>query len=58
MSLKTLPSTAGGGLGFTLIQLEPCGMNPPHTHPRASEAIYIINGENVQIGFIAENGMH
>jgi len=58
MNLETLPVSEGFGLAMTLIQLEPCGINLPHTHPRASEAIYVIDGGNVTIGNVHENGVN
>jgi len=30
-------------------------MNTPHTHPRATEMLYVVSGE-IQTGFIEENG--
>lgn len=30
-------------------------MNSPHTHPRATEFLYLVNG-NMEAGFIEENG--
>ena len=30
-------------------------MNTPHTHPRATEFLYLVNG-NMEAGFIEENG--
>ena len=30
-------------------------MNTPHTHPRATEFLYLVNG-NLEAGFIEENG--
>jgi len=30
-------------------------MNTPHTHPRATEILYLVNGE-MEAGFIEENG--
>lgn len=32
----------------------PCGLNPPHNHPRADEINYAVNG-NFDSGFIQEN---
>jgi len=55
-NVATVPALAGVRMAMTLIHLNPCGMNPPHTHPRASEAIYIINATNVQVGVVEENG--
>lgn len=40
---------------MTLGWLGPCGMNTPHTHPRATEMLYVING-TLTSGMIAENG--
>ncbi|KAJ3147044.1 hypothetical protein HDU89_005852 [Geranomyces variabilis] len=56
MNLKSLPALDRQNIALTLILLEPCGANLPHTHPRASEALYIINGEKVLVGVIEENG--
>jgi uncharacterized RmlC-like cupin family protein len=57
MSLSTLPALAFQGIAMTLIELEPCGINTPHIHPRASEAIYTISGSNIEIGIFNENGL-
>src|SRR5436190_11793274 len=35
--------------------LEPCGMNIPHTHPRATEINFAVNG-TLRTGMLAENG--
>jgi hypothetical protein len=35
--------------------MEPCGMNSPHTHPRATEILLLLNGA-ISAGFLAENG--
>ena len=35
--------------------LGPCGMNTPHTHPRATEFLYLVNG-TLQNGMITETG--
>ncbi|KAI8585395.1 RmlC-like cupin domain-containing protein [Geranomyces variabilis] len=56
MNLKSLPALDRQNIALTLILLEPCGANLPHTHPRASEALYVINGEKVLVGVIEENG--
>jgi hypothetical protein len=34
--------------------LDPCGLNLPHTHPRATEINFPING-TLRTGFLAEN---
>jgi mannose-6-phosphate isomerase-like protein (cupin superfamily) len=34
----------------------PCGMNNPHTHPRASEFLYVVSDGQLEAGFIEESG--
>jgi hypothetical protein len=40
--------------GLTVVRFEmvPCGVNVPHTHPRASELLSLISGGPLQVGFI------
>ena len=40
---------------MTIGILGPCGMNTPHTHPRATEMLYLVNG-TITTGMIPENG--
>lgn len=42
-------------MAMTIGFLGPCGMNTPHTHPRATEMLYVVNG-TLSSGMIAENG--
>lgn len=35
--------------------LGPCGLNTPHTHPRATEFLYLVNG-SLTSGMITETG--
>ena len=53
---KTFPVLIGLGLAMSAGFLNPCGMNTPHTHPRATEFLTIVQGNNVRTGFMAENG--
>ncbi len=39
---------------MTVAFLGPCGMNTPHTHPRATEMLYLVNG-SITTGMIPEN---
>ena len=43
------------GMAMTIGILGPCGMNTPHTHPRATEMLFVVNG-TLTSGMIAENG--
>ena len=56
IDVGNLPSLAGQGLSYTLITLEPCGINLPHVHPRATELIYVIGGKDLRTAFVEENG--
>ncbi len=40
---------------FLTTQLSPCGLTTPHTHPRATEMLYAVNG-TIQAGMLQENG--
>jgi len=49
------PAIIGHGISMTLGIIEPCGINLPHTHPRATEILISVSG-TFRAGFIAENG--
>ncbi|KAI0347265.1 RmlC-like cupin [Trametopsis cervina] len=54
-NVKTFPALIGQGVAMTVGFLEACGMNTPHTHPRATEILYSVNG-TLTSGTIGENG--
>jgi oxalate decarboxylase/phosphoglucose isomerase-like protein (cupin superfamily) len=56
LTVAQLPSLANTGLSMVLVNLEPCAINPPHTHPRATELIYMISGKDLRTAFVEENG--
>ncbi|XVF22231.1 hypothetical protein REPUB_Repub12eG0155700 [Reevesia pubescens] len=39
------------GVSLTRTDYEPGGLNPPHTHPRATEILFVLDGE-LDVGFI------
>ncbi|KAK1369099.1 hypothetical protein POM88_035191 [Heracleum sosnowskyi] len=43
-------------LGISLVRIDyaPWGINPPHTHPRATEILTVIEG-NLEVGFVTSN---
>ncbi|KAJ7770024.1 RmlC-like cupin [Mycena metata] len=51
----TFPAVVGNGAAMAVGLLEPCGMNTPHTHPRATEIQFSVNG-TIRTGMITENG--
>ena len=54
-SVRELPSLEGIGISNVLFHIEPCGINLPHIHPRATELFYVVQGQ-FQTGFVEENG--
>ncbi|KAJ7728464.1 RmlC-like cupin [Mycena metata] len=51
----TFPAVIGNGVAMTIGFLGPCAMNSPHTHPRAAEINFSVNG-TLRTGMLAENG--
>ncbi|KAJ6519008.1 RmlC-like cupin [Mycena sanguinolenta] len=51
----TFPAVVGNGVAMTVGFLGPCGMNTPHTHPRATEINFSVNG-TLRAGLLTENG--
>jgi len=49
------PALIGHGMAMTVGFIEPCGINLPHTHPRATEINFIVSG-SFRAGFFMENG--
>jgi hypothetical protein len=56
-NVETFPILSGLGISTTLGFLEPCGINTPHVHPRATEFLTLTSGKNLRFGYILENGL-
>ncbi|KAL8950206.1 MAG: hypothetical protein Q9222_003753 [Ikaeria aurantiellina] len=54
---KTFPALINLGVAMSAGFMNPCGMNKPHVHPRASEFLTLANGKSLKTGFILENGL-
>ncbi|EKM57835.1 uncharacterized protein PHACADRAFT_206707 [Phanerochaete carnosa HHB-10118-sp] len=54
-SSANFPAVVGNGMAMTIGFLGPCGINTPHTHPRATEFNFVVNG-TLQAGLLVENG--
>ncbi|KAH7081963.1 RmlC-like cupin domain-containing protein [Paraphoma chrysanthemicola] len=52
----TMPSLTGLGISIAILKLAPCGMLPPHLHPRATNLVTAITG-NTTSWMIGENGV-
>lgn len=49
-TVTTFPGLNTLGVSVTRVDLAPGGLNPPHSHPRASELVMVLKGE-VMVGF-------
>lgn len=56
LGVAEMPALAGEGVSYSLFHIEPCGINLPHTHPRATELLYVISGKDLRTAFVEENG--
>ncbi|KAJ6816404.1 putative germin-like protein 2-1 [Iris pallida] len=49
-----LPGLNTLGISLVRIDFEPYGLNPPHTHPRATEILTVLEG-SLYVGFVTSN---
>ncbi|KAF2115558.1 RmlC-like cupin domain-containing protein [Lophiotrema nucula] len=56
-NVDNFPILSGLGIATTLGFLEPCGMNTPHVHPRATEFLTLVEGSDLKFGYVLENGL-
>ncbi|KAJ4837505.1 hypothetical protein Tsubulata_049226 [Turnera subulata] len=54
VTVSQLPGLNTLGISMARIDFAPWGINPPHTHPRASEILTVIEG-SVKVGFVTSN---
>lgn len=45
------------GLSAAVLFFNPCGLNTPHIHPRASEFFTVATDGRIKTGFVLENGL-
>ena len=50
-TVERLPGLNTLGVSLARIDFAPWGVNPPHTHPRATEIIFVLHG-SLHVGFI------
>ncbi|XP_057962675.1 germin-like protein 5-1 [Malania oleifera] len=50
-NVQKIPGLNTLGVSFSRIDFAPGGLNPPHTHPRATEIIFVLTGQ-LDVGFI------
>ncbi|KAF5960662.1 hypothetical protein HYC85_001871 [Camellia sinensis] len=49
-----IPGVNTLGLSLALVDFAPYGLNPPHTHPRATEILVVLEG-SLYVGFVGSN---
>ncbi|KAL7211257.1 hypothetical protein ACSBR2_014190 [Camellia fascicularis] len=54
VSVARIPGLNTLGVSMVRIDYAPKGINPPHTHPRATEILTILEG-SLEIGFVTSN---
>jgi len=55
-NVATFPALLTGNGAMAVGVLGPCGLNSPHTHPRATEIQIVTQGGPIQAAFAMENG--
>ncbi|XP_044480814.1 germin-like protein 5-1 [Mangifera indica] len=50
-NVQKIPGLNTLGVSLSRIDYAPGGLNPPHTHPRATEMVFVLKGE-LTVGFI------
>lgn len=50
-NVEKIPGLNTLGVSLARIDYQPGGLNPPHTHPRATEIVFVLDGE-LDVGFI------
>ena len=54
VTVVQLPGLNTLGISMARIDFEPKGLNPPHTHPRGTEIIVVVEG-TLYVGFVTSN---
>ncbi|KAL7241890.1 hypothetical protein ACSBR1_014464 [Camellia fascicularis] len=54
VSVAQIPGLNTLGVSMVRIDYAPMGINPPHTHPRATEILTVLEG-SLEVGFVTSN---
>ncbi|CAN1220207.1 Putative germin-like protein 2-2 [Linum perenne] len=54
VTVTQIPGLNTFGVSMVRIDFAPWGINPPHTHPRATEILTVIEG-SLEVGFVTSN---
>ncbi|KAF9594390.1 hypothetical protein IFM89_030992 [Coptis chinensis] len=50
-SMAEFPALNGQSVSFAVLQYPAGGINPPHTHPRSAELLFVVDG-SLEVGFV------
>ncbi|XP_039047773.1 putative germin-like protein 9-2 [Hibiscus syriacus] len=50
-TMVELPALNGQSVSYALLQFPASSVNPPHTHPRSAELLFLVDG-NLEVGFV------
>jgi quercetin dioxygenase-like cupin family protein len=54
-NVEKVPGLNTLGMSMSRVDFAPWGANPPHTHPRATEIIFVVEG-SLEVGFVTTAG--
>uniref|UniRef100_A0ACD5XGZ1 Uncharacterized protein n=1 Tax=Avena sativa TaxID=4498 RepID=A0ACD5XGZ1_AVESA len=54
-NVEKVPGLNTLGMSMSRVDYAPWGVNPPHTHPRATEIIFMLEG-SLDVGFVTTDG--
>lgn len=54
VTVSQMPGLNTLGISMVRVDYAPWGINPPHTHPRASEILTVLEG-SLEVGFVTSN---
>lgn len=50
-TLNEFPALLGQSVSYAALEFPPLSVNPPHTHPRSSELLFVVQ-DTLQVGFV------
>ncbi|KAF8403324.1 hypothetical protein HHK36_011426 [Tetracentron sinense] len=51
-SMAEFPAVNGQSVSFAVLQYPAGAINPPHTHPRSAELLFLVEGSSLEVGFV------
>lgn len=49
--MAEFPALNGQSVSYAVLEFPPQGVNPPHTHPRSAELLFVVGG-SLEVGFV------